>query len=68
MDTSDETVPQWAPSATISLMILLVGVTLTFGHGIFADFVWDDKSLILDNPWMRHNMTPFAAWSNDFWA
>ncbi|MGC6507166.1 MAG: tetratricopeptide repeat protein [Myxococcota bacterium] len=68
MDTSDETVPQWAPSATISLLILLVGVTLTFGHGIFADFVWDDKSLILDNPWMRHNMTPFSAWSNDFWA
>ena len=65
MDTSDGSVPQWAPSTSTSLLILIVSIALTFGQVIFAEFVWDDKNLILNNPWMRHSQTIIDTWKSD---
>lgn len=42
-------------------------VLLVFGRSLGADLVWDDKNLILMNPWLRHGDTFWRTWTQDFW-
>lgn len=56
------------PHDTTALLIILAAVFLVFGQCIGADLVWDDKNLIVNNPWLSHSETFFQTWTQDFWS
>ncbi len=50
-----------------AVVVLLVLAAVVFGWAVDFDFVWDDKNLVRDNPFLRRDDTLWRAFVSDFW-